>query len=816
MENLLKDIRYGFRVLLKSPAFTIVAVLSLALGIGANTAIFSIVSSFVFAPLPVEQADRLVSIFTSDAKNPGNLPTSHLNYIDYRDKNDALTDVAAFTFSPISFSNNNQSKQIFAFVTSGNYFDVLGARAISGRTFSPDEDRTPNTHPVVVLSYAFWQRELGGDPDIIGKPLTLNRHPFNVIGVMPRDFTGTVVGFVPDLWVPMAMHEQVQPDFDWYNERRGLFLFMIGRLKPETSLEQAQSSMTMLGTQLEQGYPKENTGRNVKLIPLLEARTNPNGQGQLMLITIVLMATAGIVLLIACANVANLLLSRATARRREFAIRLAIGASRRRLIRQLLTESLLLSIISGAVGFLVALWTRDILWSLTFGAGGGANSPEVRLDSRVMIFTVVVTILSGLVFGLVPALQAAKPDLVPTLKGEAAAPSRRRFPISLRKALVTAQVALSLVSLIGAGLFLRSLENASSVSPGFSTENLLMVGFDLGREGYSEANGKVFQRQMVERVQNIAGVRAVSLAQSRPFFGFFARSVFVEGKEPPPGGRGQLVSTNPVGLRFFETMGIAINRGRDFNEGDSETAPLRVIINETMAEQFWPGEDALGTRFKFFGDSDFREVIGIAKDTKYNSLIEERQPFVYLPFAQQYGPAGTIYIRTSGDAASMTAAVRGEIAAMDSSLPLLNVITMEEHINNSLGGQRSNATLLAIFGGLALLLAVIGLYGVMAYTVAQRTREIGIRMALGAQRGDVLRLVLKQGLLLVSVGIVLGLIAAFIASKFISGLLFGVTALDPAAFGLTSLLLAAVALIASYVPARKAMKVDPLIALRYE
>jgi predicted permease len=320
----------------------------------------------------------------------------------------------------------------------------------------------------------------------------------------------------------------------------------------------------------------------------------------------------------------------------------------------------------------------------------------------------------------------------------------------------------------------------------------------------------------VERIENLAGVRSAAIGQSRPFFGFFSRSVFVEGKEPPPGGRGQLVGTNPVGLKFFETMGIPILQGRDFTQDDSQGAPLRVIISETMAERFWPGESAIGKRFKFFGDADFREVIGIAKDTKYNSLTEERQPFVYLPIAQQYAPFATLYIRTAGDAASLAASVRAEIAAMDPNLPLLNVATMEEHINNSLGGQRSNATLLAIFGGLALVLAVVGLYGVMAYSVAQRTREIGIRMALGAGRGDVMKLVLKQGLVLVSIGIALGLVAGVVAGKFISGLLFGVAAFDPAAFGLTSLLLAVVALAASYIPARRAMKVDPLIALRYE
>lgn len=817
METLLKDARYGFRMLLKSPGFTIVALLSLALGIGVNTAIFSMVSGFLFAPLPVDQPAQLVSIFTTDTKNPGPLPTSHYNFNDYRDKNDVFSDVMGYTFAGVSLSGvSGESKQLTAIVVSGNYFDVLGVKSLLGRTFLPDEDKTPGANPVVVLSYSSWQRDFGGDPSIVNRTISLNRHDYAVVGVAPKDFTGTDLGGGPDLWVPMMMHEQIQPGFDFYNGRRGLFLAMVGRLKDGVSVAQAQASMSALGSRLEEEYRKDNEGRNVRLVPLLTARKDPTGDGQVGSTTLMFMGIAGIVLLIACANVTNLLLARSTRRKREIAIRLAMGAGRGRLIRQLMTESLLLSVTGGAIGFLVAFWSRDVLSSLIrFGFG---PDQETGIDPRVIIFAIVMSILSGVLFGLAPALQASKSDLVPTLKGEITMPvGARGFRFNLRKALVVFQVGLSLFALITAGLFVRTLQKAQAVNPGFNVNNVVLMGFNLGREGYSEAQGRNFHRQAVEKIRSVAGVANATIARDRPFGGGFARSVFLEGQEPTPGGRGVLVQTNNIGLNFFDTLGIGFVRGRDFTEADSEKTPKVLIINEAMANRFWADQDPIGKRLKLFGDPEFREVVGIVRDSKYNSLTEPRRPFMYIPLLQEYAPQVNLHVRTLSDPKSIVAALRGEVKAIDPTLPVMNVQTLSERVENSLGNERSQATLIGSSGVLALLLAAVGLYGVMSYTVAQRTREIGIRMALGAGRGNVMGLVLKQGVTLVSAGVVLGLAAAIPLTRiFVSSLLFGVSAVDPLTFIGTSAILLVVSLLASYIPARRATKVDPLIALRYE
>lgn len=817
MESLLKDARYGFRMLLRSPGFTAVALISLALGIGANTAIFSMVSAILLAPLPVERPADLVSIFTTDSKNPGPLPTSHLNFLDYREKNDVFSDVLGYTFAPVNLSGaNGETKQIFASVVSGNYFDVLGVKAAYGRTFFPDEDKTPGTNPVVVLSYGTWQREFGGDPATVGRMISLNRHDFAVVGVAPKDFTGPDLGPGPDLWVPMAMHDQIQPGFDWYNTRRGLFISMIGRLRPGISPQQAQTGLTALGSQLEQEYRKDNEGRNVRLLPLLTARLDPTGDGQVTLTSTALMAIAGVVLLIACANVTNLLLARAAKRKREIAIRLAIGASRARLIRQLMTESLLLSIAGGIIGFFVALWSKDVLRSL-IPFPVGPNQQSSGIDPRVLIFTLVISALSGVLFGLAPALQASRPDLVPTLKGEITmATAGRGLKINLRHALVVLQVGLSLVALITAGLFVRSLQKARSVNPGFNADNVVLMAFNLGREGYTDAQGKNFHQQVVERVRGVAGVIDATIARDRPFAGGFQRSVFIEGQEPTPGGRGVLVQVNNIGQRFFDTLRIPLLRGRDFAETDTDKSPKVLIVNEAMANRFWPDQDALGKRLKLFGDEDYRQVVGIVGNSKYNSLTEPQRPFMYIPMLQEYSPQFNLHVKTSAEPRAMIAALRAEIQSIDPSLSVLNVQTLSERVENSLGGERTQATLLGSGGVLALMLAAVGLYGVMSYSVAQRTREIGIRMALGAGRGNVMGLVLRQGATLVSVGVVLGLGSAYIITRWVATLLFGVSARDPLAFFGTSAILILVALVASYVPARRATKVDPIIALRYE
>jgi len=816
---MLQDLRYGLRVLAKSPAFTIVAVLSLALGIGANTAIFSLIDVLLLKPIPVEEPARLASVFMTDARNPGNLPLSHLNYKDLRDQNQVFTGMAAFTFSQLNWARDNASEQVPSQVVSGDYFAVLGTQPFLGRAFLPEEDLKAS--PVAVLSYGFWERSLGSDRSIVGRTLTFNRQPFTVVGVMPRGFAGTFLGGGPSVWVPMSMHAVVQPNFDWYEQRRGLFLFAFGRLKPGVSVQQASANLKTVFGQLEQAFPVDNKGRSAGSVPLLDARLNPTGQAgaPLVQLSMILMTVVGIVLLIACANIANLLLARASRRRKEIAVRLALGAERWRLVRQLLTESLLLSCVGGAFGIVLAYWVLNVILS--------SNLPlplpvgrDVSIDGRVLAFTAVVTIVTGVLFGLVPALQASKPDVVPVLKNEIvpSAAGRRGWlgALTLRQGLVVSQVALSLISLVAAGLFLRSLNDAQRIDTGFETRGVLVMTVNLGREGYTPTKGQIFFEQAVEKVSALPGVRHAAIAQGAPLTGGVSRSVFPEGADTTTRDR-ILVQVNSVGPGYFETIGVPLLRGRDFTHDDGDGAPQVVIVNKTMAERFWPGQEAIGKRFKFFGDQQYTTVIAVAKDSKYNGVAEEPIPYIYQPIRQNYAPAATLHVRGDGDAAGLASAVRGAIQQIDPTLSVFNVRTLEEQVSQSLAPLRMNVIVLVTFGGLALLLAAIGLYGVANYSVSQRTREIGVRMALGATPGNVLRLVLGHGLILVAVGVVLGLAISLAAASLLrGGLLPNVSTRDPLTFAVTAVLLCTVAMIASYLPARRATRIDPLIALRTE
>ena len=816
---MLQDLRYALRILAKSPAFTAVAVLSLALGIGANSAIFSFVNVILLKPIPVDHPAGIASVFTTDQRNPGNLPLSHLNYKDLREQNQVFTDMAAFTFAQLNWSTGSESDQIPAQVVSGNYFALLGAQPALGRGFLPEEDVKPT--PVAVVSHGFWERSLGTDPTIVGKTLTLNRTPFTVVGVAQPGFTGTLLGGGPSLWVPMSMHDVVQPNFDWYEQRRGLFLFAFGRLKPGVTVQQASANMKTVFAQLEQAFPVDNKGRSAGAVPLLDARLNPGGQGgaPVVQISMILMTVVGIVLLIACANLANLLLARASKRRKEIAVRLALGAERTRLVRQLLTESVVLSIIGGVLGILLAYWLLHAVAAAELPLPLPV-SDETAIDARVLGFTALLAVATGLLFGLAPAIQASRPDVVPVLKNETIASAHGGRGIfgffSLRQVLVVSQVALSLISLIAAGIFLRSLRDAQTIDTGFETRGVLVMTFNLGREGYTPERGQLFYEQVAERVAGLPGVRHATVAQNPPLAGGFARSVFPEGEDTTTRDR-ILVQVNPVGLRYFDTMGIPLVRGRDFARTDTTGAPLVVIVNETMAQRFWPGQDAIGKRFKFFGDKDFTTVIGVARDSKYNGVAEDPIPFIFEPIRQNYSPAATLHVRADGNAAGLAAAVRRSVQEIDPTLSVFNIRTLDEQVAQSLAPLRTNVIVLTAFGLLALLLASIGLYGVASYSVTQRTREIGVRMALGASRSSVLRLVLGQGLVLVAAGLVVGLIGALaLASAIPTQLLPNVSPRDPLTFAGTATLLAVVAVVASYIPAQRATRIDPLIALRTE
>ena len=841
MGNLWQDIRYGGRMLWKSPGFTAIAVLSLALGIGANTSIFSFVNAVLLRALPVAEPAQLVYVFSSNRNTPYNV-ASYPDYVDYRDKNEVFSALTAYASITLSLNSNDQADQISGQIVTGNYFDTLGVRAQVGRTFLPEEDTTPGGHPVAVISYGLWQSRFAGDPQITGRQLLLNGQSFTIVGVAPAEFNGAAAGQTNDIYVPMAMQALVRPPRGGYSgemnpdllARRGpRWLNMVGRLKPGVSAAQAQAAMSTLAAQLAQSYPDTNREVSATVSPV--SKGDPTERGTLLSVAGLLLAVVGLVLLIACANVANLLLARAASRRKEISIRLALGASRGRLIRQLLTESVLLALLGGAGGLLLAVWLIDVMRTYSPPGNFFPVAFDFSLDKSVLAFTLLLSVITGLIFGIAPALQASKPDLVAALKDETAmlpgshGSVARRF--TLRNLLVVAQVALSLVLLISAGLFLRSLQQAQRIAPGFNSEHVLTMPLNINLLRYTKTQGQEFYRQVLERVAALPGVQSATLTRTPPLSGASRQStVLIAGREGPDrggnsettgGGREDVANNvtlaSSVALNYFQTLSIPLLRGRDFNAQDVEGAPGVVIINETFAKRYLPNQDPLGARVSLNGaQGPWLEVVGLARDGKYITLGEAPAPFLYQPLAQRHESGMTLLVRTNGDPASYVSAVRGAVQSIERNLPLANARTMPELLRTSLFPARMGAVLLGVFGLLALLLASVGLYGVMSYSVSRRTREIGIRMALGAQRSDVLRLVLRESMTLVAAGMLLGLIAAFATTRLLAGFLYGVSPTDPAAFTGIALLLAVVALVASLVPARRAAKVDPMVAFRYE
>jgi predicted permease len=824
MSTFLHDLKYGARLLMKAPAFTAVAALSLALGIGANTTIFTLVNAVLLNPLPVEDPSQLVSVWTTDERNQnsaiGFLQLSPMNYRDLRDKNEVFSGLAAHVGIPLNIAvTNGEPQQVFGEIVSGNYFSVLGAKAAVGRTFSPDEDRNPGEQLVAVLGYGEWQKRFGGDPGVVGGTLTINGQGFTVIGVMPRGFKGTNAIGAPALWVPYMTYPVTTNGF--FRElivptsRRGLVFNVTGRLTPGISVRQAEANLKAIARQLEQEYPNENKGRNVTIVPLPQATINPGFRSNFVMAGSLLMTVVGLVLLIACANVANLLLARAAVRQKEIAVRLSLGARRSRLIMQLLTEGTLLAVLGGACGLLLAYWAQGLLWSYR-PPFLQPDAVDLRPDSRVLLFTLVVSLVTGILFGLAPAIRSSRPDLVVELKDKTSAPTGAKGLFGLRNLLVAAQIALSLVALIGAGLFLRSLQNAQRIDPGFDAEHLAVLSFDLGAQGYTEERGRQFQQRVLERATSVPGVQSATLSSTVPLFnGGFARTVFLEGQDTSDRRGGRLVQITLAGQHYLETLGISLLRGRDLSDADQPNTPAAVVINETMATRFWPNQDAIGRRFKFFGQDNFQQVVGIAKDSKYNFIGEEPTPHIYQAATQVYQPQVSLFVKAARPEAVL-GTVRGDVQQLDRSLPLTGVFTLREIFDQALWAPRMGASLLAVFAGLSLVLAVIGIYGVMAYAVNQRTRELGIRMALGASRGDVLRLVVLQALRLTVTGVAVGLLVSLAASRLIASLLFSVSPTDVVTFIAVPVLLGAAALAASYLPAFRATRIDPMIALRYE
>jgi len=812
MEDLIQDVGYAIRVMFKSPVLSGLAVLSLALGIGANTTIFSVTNALLLQTLPVEEPDRLLGLFTTDKKNPGFNPLSHANWKDYGKEADLFEGILGYDWTPMSLKTTGEAQRVFGQLVSGNYFELLGVKAALGRTFGPPEDEVLGRDPVVVLSHGFWTRHCGADPAIVGRTLTLNGATFTVVGVTPEAFTGLDVGVRPEVWVPMAMNRQVKTGTNWYEERRGLFVFTMGRLKRGVTREQGLAQLTAIAQRLEKDYPDDNRGRSITVVPLREAQVNPNARGGVVTATSLLMTVVGLVLLIACANVSNLLLGRALQRRREIAVRLAIGASRGRLVRQLLTESMALALPAAGFGILIAHWARGALLGL-LPAFPVTLALHLDLDSRVFFFTLTVALASGVLFGLLPALQASKPDVVDALKDQdrTRGVAHRRFGV--RDFLVVGQVALSVIALVGAGLFLRSLEATAKADPGFEASKLLTVGFDLDLQGYNPERGQAFLRQLQERVTALPGVASASYAFAGPLSFTLSRSVFLEGGNE---NDRTLINVNTVGPRYFETLNIPILRGRPLTEEDQAGGTKAVVINETMARKFWPNADALGQRFHFFGaDEPWAVIVGVAKDAKYAFLGEDPQPYIYEAHAQRYGGGRTLVVRTTTDPEPLLRAVEGELHQLDRDLPLEAPGTVGRTISDSLWAPRAGASLLGLFGFLALTLAAVGIYSVMSYSVVQRQREIGIRMALGARRTDVLRMVMSRGMMVVGIGLGLGLLLAFGLSRLAANLLVGVSPWDAVSFAGAAFVLSAVALLANFFPTRRAAGIDPTVALRY-
>ena len=822
MENLYRDFRYGLRTLVKSPSFAVVATLILALGVGATTAIFTLVNGFFLKPMPVPNAEGLMSVYTTDEKNPGFLAVSGENYKDFRDENEVFSSLAAYGVVLYNMGNLEEPAQVLGEIVTGNYFEVLGVRPALGRLFLPEEDVTPGTHPVVVLSYRSWQNRFGADPGLIGREITLNGTPLTVIGVAAEGFEGLSFRISQEAWVPLMMYERVHPTPDLVVNRRAILFNVVGRLKPGVTREQAESNMQAIGSALAQQYPTPNEGRNVTLEPLTQL--GPSLRSTLATAGGLLIAISGLVLVIASANIANLLLVRAAARKREIAVRLSLGARRIRLIRQLLTESFVLAALGGTGGLVLALWVRDLLWSLMPPLPFQLNI-DTSLDVRVLGFAALVSIVGGFFFGLVPAIQASRPDLSSELKsGQQKEGSIRRF--SPRNILVIAQVSLSLIALISAGLLMRSFQNTLDIDPGFRTENVLTVSFNLIDNSYSnETTGQNLLRRIQEEIQAVPGVMNADLGSAMPMFlPGMSRTVFVDGRDAGEAEDGILVNTSTIGPKYLDTMGISLLRGRDFSriepkETGSAEGPNYAIINERMAERFWPGEDALGRTFTFYGDDHSVEIIGIAADSKYGQLAEEPQPFAYLPILQSYRDtkfAMNLFVHTAGGPTTVAGDIQAIIRRLDPNLPITGVLPMTEVLERSMLLPRIGAYLVLVFGGLALFLAGIGVYGVISFSVSQRTHEIGLRMALGARSGDAMKLVVKQGLTLSLIGVGIGVLVSIAITRVMSTFLVGVNALDPMVFGGVAVILAGVSAVASYIPALRATRVDPVTALRFE
>ncbi|HEX8354595.1 MAG TPA: ABC transporter permease [Pyrinomonadaceae bacterium] len=822
MRSFLKDVRFGLRVLWKSKGFTVVAVLTLGLGVGVNTAIFSGVSAFVLRPLPgAGDPDALVHPFETSADGSGGYSDfSYPDLLDYAAQTDVFDGMIAYTMAQAALGERDQTDVMWGQLVTGNFFDVLRVRMLHGRGFFPEEDRTPGTHPVVVLSHELWRTRFNSDAAVVGRTVQLNGRPFTVVGVTAEEFRGSKWALGMKFWVPMMSKQMVLGGSnDWQTQRGNHWLEVMARLKRGVTLEQAAAAMTAVAVRLEQQYPAARN-KNVRVAVVTEQMGRWDDlAGVVRLSSGLAMAVVGLVLLVACANVANMMLARSVARRREIAIRLALGAGRWRVVRQLLVESVMLALAGGALGLVLSFWMTDAMTAF-FPSVAYQIVLDVSPDGRALAFTLAVALLTGLVFGLAPALQATRPDLVPVLKDKPGDAGRARR-LSLRNALVVAQVALSLVVLVCAALFVQSFRHAKGIDPGFATSGALLVSVNPGLFGYAPEQGRDFYRRLGERVRGLPGVEAAGFIDRLPL-GDGSSSwgpVYPAEQPPPPPGEGLDSFSEVVNPGYFKAMRIPLVEGRDFDDRDrAGLVPEAVVVNEALARRLWPGERSfVGRRMSLGRDNpDALEVVGVARDHKVRTLGESPRNLMYVSVDQTYRGGMTLVVRAPGAGEGVVSGVRAAVRELDARMPLYDVKTMEQHLTWAFWAQNMAASLAAAFGLLALALAAVGLYGVVAYTVARRTHEIGVRVALGAQARDVLRIVLGQGMALTLAGLGAGLVGAYVLARLLGSLLYGISPGDPATYILVALLLAAVALLACLVPARRATKVDPMVALRYE
>jgi putative ABC transport system permease protein len=743
---------------------------------------------------------------------------SWLNFKDFRDQNNVFSAFAGFVAFGATLTGHGEPKPEAVMLTTANYFDLLGVKAALGRTFAPEEDRQDGGNAVTVLSHGMWTRLFGGDPGALGKTVEFNAVPYTVIGVMPPGFKGTLTVFSADVaWIPMSMHAQVLNGQieALYNARRMRLVSAIGRLKPGVTEAQAAANMVAIASGLEHAYPEPNKGRTIEVSTLAEAALGFLPREVMVTAGIALTAVVGLVLLIACANLANLQLARVTRRIRELGIRTALGAERGRLARQLLTESLLISGAGGVLGFVLGSVGAGVFWSFrpTFLA---QSSIDLKMDWRVFLFTAAVTILTGLLFGILPAFRISISNLSEILKSGGRGGSEGYARNRLRAVLVTVEVALSIVALAAAGLLIRSMDRVQKVNPGFETHNLFVFNFDAGPMRLTPERGREFMHTVVQRAQAVPGVRSAALATNRPMNGGLLGTILAEGQESDPNQRGTLTNLNTVSPEYFDAMRIPVIAGRGFNAFDRAGSAPAAIVNQAFARHFWPGQNAVGKRFRVTVFNINWQVVGVSADSVVNTIGEQPQPTAYFPLDQNYQGALVLIARTAADPNAVLPAVRRQVQSLNMNMALTNANTIQDLIAQGLWAPRAAAALFTVFGALGMLLASIGIYGVMAYSVSQRTNEIGLRMALGARPWDVLRLVVGQGMQLTVAGIAVGLVAALAVTRLLGNLLFGISTYDPVTFGSVSLVVMTVAFLAAYLPAQRASRIDPVKALRQE